>query len=100
MHALRHSHRYSPSSLPLAICAAILCVPVHGVAADLGVTVKKVTIVDTIAKNGKSKLVVKSKDATVTAGAAGDPAQLTGLARIFYTDTPANASSFDLPFPR
>lgn len=84
-------------------CLALLLVfataPARVFAADIGVTAKKVTVVDKTALNGTSKIVIKSKDGAVTSGPAGDPAELTGLVRIYYTDNTVNGASFDLPFP-
>ncbi len=91
--------RRSRTCLHLLLLAAFIGAPALANAADVGVTAKKVIIVDKTALNGTSKLVIKSKDGAVTAGPSGDPAELTGLVRIFYTDNSANGSNLDLPFP-
>lgn len=67
------------------------------VAVDSPVLGKKVTIVDTTPKNGKSKLIYVAKDAGIMKGDPGDPGLLEGSLRVLYADSPANETDMDLP---
>ena len=93
------TQRPTPSAVLLVLALVSILFPAATFAADIGVTIKKMTVVDKTALNGSSKLVIKSKDAAVVSGPSGDPADVSGMVRVFYTDDPGNASTLGLPFP-
>jgi hypothetical protein len=66
-------------------------------AADLGVTAKKLVLVDRPSPGSKAVYVSKL-DVGLQKGAAGDPALLSGTFEWFYTDEPSSVGgSFTLP---
>ncbi len=79
----------------LALCLSF-ALTVPAMAADVQILGKKLQIIDTTPKNGKSKAVFVAKDSLIVKGAAGDPGLLDGSFRFFYVDTPANGSDMDL----
>lgn len=79
--------------------AVSLGIAIPAIAVDSPILGKKLQIIDTTPKNGKSKAVFIAKDAGVTKGAAGDPSLLDGQLEFFYVDTPANGSVMSLPSP-
>lgn len=74
-------------------------VAVPATAVDSPILGKKLQIIDTTPKNGKSKAVFVAKDAGIVKGASGDPSLIDGQLEFFYVDTPSNGSTMLLPSP-
>ena len=70
-------------------------------AIDIGVTGRKLIMIDKLTAAGKAKVVFVSKgDLAIDKGPAGDPAELSGTFEVFYEDAPSSVlGTFVMPGP-